>query len=123
MQKYGKLVVAVLTAAIVTAYQALSGDNHIDAVEWVSVATAFVTALGVWLTPLAPHAKWAKTGVAVVLAVLQVLTTTILGGLGTDEILLMLITAAGALGIYVAPATSPTPGTAPDIHVGVGADL
>jgi hypothetical protein len=104
MQKYGKAVVAVLVAGVVYAYQALSGDNHISAQEWVSVAIAAVTALGVWVVPLAPAATWAKTAVAVVLAVLQVLTTAILGGLGTDEILLMLITAAGAMGIWIAPA-------------------
>lgn len=106
MQKYGKAIVAVLVAAIVYAYQALSGDNHISSVEWVSVAIAGITALGVYVVPLAPGAKWAKTAVAVVLAVLQVLTTVILGGLGTDEILLLLITAAGAAGIWIAPATT-----------------
>lgn len=106
MQKYGKAIIAVLVAAVVYAYQALSGDNHISATEWVSVAIAGVTALGVWVVPLAPGAKWAKTGIAVVLAVLQILTTAILGGLGVDEILLMLITAAGAAGIWIAPATT-----------------
>lgn len=117
---YGKAIVAILTAGIVAAYQALSGDHHIDAVEWVSVVTAAVTAVGVYLVPLAPGAAWAKTAVAVVLAVLQVLTTAILGGLGTDEILLMLITAAGAAGVWIAPATS-TAGSAP-VKVGIGAD-
>ena len=120
MQKYGKAIAAVLAAGVVAAYQSLSGDQHIDAVEWVSVAIAAVTAVGVWLVPLAPGAPWAKTGVAVVLAVLQVLTTAILGGLGTDEILLMLITAAGAAGIWVAPAIS-TAGRTP-VAVGVGSD-
>jgi hypothetical protein len=104
MQKYGKALVAVLVAAVVYAHQALGGDGHIDAQEWVSVAIAAVTALGVYVVPLAPAATWAKTAVAVVLAVLQVLTTAILGGLGTDELLLMLITAAGAAGIWIAPA-------------------
>jgi hypothetical protein len=117
---YGKAIIAILTAAIVAAYQALSGDHQIDAVEWVSVAIAGITALGVWLVPLAPAAPWAKTAVAVVLAVLQVLTTVILGGLGTDEILLMLITAAGAAGIWIAPATS-TAGRTP-VAVGIGSD-
>ncbi|GLW32286.1 hypothetical protein [Actinoplanes regularis] len=121
MQTYGKALVAVIVAGVVTAYQALTGDGHIDPAEWVSVAIAAVTAVGVWLVPLAPGAPWAKTAVAVVLAVLQVLTTAILGGLGTDEILLMLITAAGAAGIWIAPATS-TAGTAP-VRVGVGSDV
>ncbi|BEL07807.1 hypothetical protein Q0Z83_059980 [Actinoplanes sichuanensis] len=114
---YGKAIVAILTAGIVAAYQALSGDQTIEPAEWVSVAIAIVTAVGVWLVPLAPGAAWAKTAVAVVLAVLQVLTTAILDGLGTDEILLMLITAAGAAGIWIAPAESTT-----GVSVGVGAD-
>jgi hypothetical protein len=125
MQKYGKAIVAVLVAAVVYAYQALSGDGHISATEWVSVAIAGVTALGVYVVPLAPGAKWAKTAVAVVLAVLQIMTTAILGGLGTDELLLMLITAAGAAGIWIAPAITVV--GAPEggrsvVAVGAGAD-
>lgn len=123
MQTYGKAIIAVITAAIVAAHQALGGDGHIDPTEWVSVAIAFATAVGVWLVPLAPQAKWSKTAVAVVLAVLQVLTTVILGGVQADEVLLLLITAAGALGIYIAPATTRTPFGTPDVSVGAGSDL
>ena len=57
-----------------------------------------------------------KTAVAVVLVVLQILTTTILGGLGTDELPLMLILAAGAVVIYAAPAVTANP-TGPDAVV------
>lgn len=119
--KYGKAIVAALTAAVVVAYQGLSGDQNIEAPEWVSIAIAFVTAVGVYVVPMSPYAKWAKTAVAVVLAVLQILTTAILGGLGTDELLLMLITAAGAAGIYAAPAVTENP-TGPDVVVTAGSD-
>ena len=120
MQKYGKTIAAILTAAAVATYQALSGDQHIDAAEWVSVAIAAVTAVGVWAVPLIPNGAGVKTGVAVALAMLQVLTTAVLGGIGTDEILLMLITAAGAAGIWIAPAASTTAlGT---VSVGFGRD-
>ena len=122
MRVYGKAVVAVLVAAIVTAYQALGGDGRVEPEEWVSIAIAATTAVGVYLIPLAPHARWAKSAVAVVLAVLQILVSAILGGIGADEVLLMLITAAGALGIYAAPATSRTPVGQPDVSVGVGDD-
>ncbi|WP_433793928.1 hypothetical protein [Actinoplanes sp. CA-252034] len=108
VQKYGKAIVAVFVAGVVAAYQALGGDQHIDATEWVSVAIAAVTAFGVWWVPLIPNGPGVKTGVAVALAVLQVLTTAILGGVGTDEVLLMLITAAGAAGVWIAPASSTT---------------
>lgn len=122
MQKYGKAIVAVLTAAIVAAYQALGGDGRIEADEWVAIAIAFATALGVFVVPLAQHARWTKSAVAALLAALQVLTTAMLDGFRADDVLLILITVAGALGVYVAPATSETPAGAPDIHVGVGAD-
>ena len=121
MREFGKAIVAVIVAAIVAAYQALSGDGRIEAEEWVSIAIAGVTAVGVYITPLAPHAKWSKSAVAAVLAVLQVLTTAILGGVGADEILLMVITAAGALGIWAAPARSTAPSRA-TVAVGTGSD-
>jgi hypothetical protein len=73
--KYGKAIAAVITAAVVVVFQARSGDHRVDPVEWVTVAIAAVSALGVYLVPLAPHARWAKTAVAVLLAVLQALTT------------------------------------------------
>lgn len=122
ISKYGKAIVAAGTAAVVVAYQALSGDQNIEAPEWVSIAIAAVTAVGVYVVPLSPHARWAKTAVAVVLAVLQILTTAILGGIGADELLLMAITAAGAAGIYVAPAVSETPAGVPDVAVSTGSD-
>lgn len=119
--KFGKAIAAVVTAAVVVAYQALSGDQHIEPTEWVAITIAGVTALGVYIVPLAPGAKWSKSAIAAVLAILQVLTTAILGGIGADELLLMLITAAGAVGIYVAPAIS-QPDTGPTVVVTAGSD-
>ena len=121
MRQYGKAIIAVLTTAAVYAYQSLSGDGRIDATEWVSVAIAAVAAVGVYLVPLAPRAKWTKTAVAVALAVLQVLTTVVLGGLDADEVLLLIITAAGTAGIYLAPAQTAPAHRAP-VTVGAGAD-
>jgi hypothetical protein len=119
--KYGKSIIAALTAAAVVAYQKLSGDKHIDSVEAVSIAIAFITAVGVYVVPMSPYAKWAKTAVAMVLAVLQIATTAILGGLGADELLLMFITAVGAAGIYAAPAITEAP-NGPDVVVTAGSD-
>lgn len=121
--EYGKAIVAVLVAGVVVAYQALSGDQRIEPAEWVSVAIAVATAVGVYLIPLAPHAKWAKTAVAVVLALLQVVSQGILaGGFHVDQLLLSLIAVAGAVGIYIAPARSIHPdGTV--VAVGVGPDV
>ncbi len=121
--EYGKALVAVLVAGVVVAYQALGGDGRIEPVEWVSIAIAVTTAIGVYLVPLAPRAKWTKTAVAGLLAVLQVVSSAVLeGGLTTDMILLAIITVAGAVGIYVAPATSVSDG-GPVVSVGVGPDV
>lgn len=123
MQKYGKAIIAILAAAAVVAFQALHGDNRIEPTEAVSILIAFATAVGVYLVPMAPQAKWAKTAVAVVLALLQVASAAVLaGGLGAEEILLALITVAGALGVYVAPATSEAHGQT-IAQVGVGSDV
>jgi hypothetical protein len=121
MRKFGKSIVAVIVAAGVVAYQALSGDDHIEPDEWVAVAIAGATAVGVYVVPLAPGAKWSKTALAAVLAVLQIMTTAILGGIDTDEVLLMAITVAGALGIWIAPATT-TVGTEAPVVVTTGSD-
>ena len=107
INRYGKSVVAVAVATLIVANQAIS-DDHIDAVEWVNVGIALLTAVSVHIVPLTPQAKGRKTAVAVSLAVLQVLTTTITGGIDMSEIVLIGITVAGALGIGVAPAQSPT---------------
>jgi len=104
--KYGKSLVAVLAAALTVAYGALSGDQHIDPEEGVQIAIAAATAVGVFLVPLVPQYRWAKTGVAAVLAVLQVLTTVILGGLDSNEWIAVVLAALTVLGVGVAPAVS-----------------
>lgn len=121
LREYGKAIAAIATAGVVVAYQALSGDQHIDATEGVGIAIAGVSAVGVYLVPMAPQAKWSKSAVAALLAVLQVLATVILDGVGADDILLMLITAAGAVGVWTAPAVSTAP-TGATVEVGTGSD-
>ncbi len=122
MQKYGKAIVAVIVALIVLVYQARSGDGIIDRVEWVQVAIAGFTALAVWIVPLAPQAKWAKTAVGAVLALLQVVVSVIADGFSLDDILLMIITVAGSLGIYAAPAISEDNNSSTVVAVGTGPD-
>lgn len=122
VSKYGKAIVAIVVAALVAISQALGGDQHVEPGEWVAIAIAVATAVGVWLVPLAPQAKYGKTAVAVVLAALQVLTTSLLDGFGSDDILLVLLTVGGAIGVYIAPAVSTTPAGTPAVAVGVGSD-
>lgn len=59
-----------------------------------------------YLVPLAPQYRWGKTAVAVVLGVLQVLTTVILGGLDSNEWIALVIAALTAAGVAGFPAVS-----------------
>ncbi len=104
--RYGKAIAATVFAALTALYAVSSGDDRVDPDEWVAIAIATVSAVGVYLVPLAPRYRWAKTAVAALLAGLQVLATVILGGLDADEWLLVLIAVGQALGVAVAPATS-----------------
>lgn len=106
LKKYGKAIIAVIGAALTVAYGALNGDQHIDPEEGVQIAIAGSTAVGVYLVPLVPEYRWAKTAVAAVLAVLQVLATVILGGLDSAEWVALVLAALTVLGVGVAPAVS-----------------
>lgn len=106
LAKYGKAAAAVVGAALVVAYGALTGDQHIDPEEGVQIAIAGATAVGVYFVPLAPQYKWGKTAVAAVLAVLQVLATVILGGLEPHEWIALVFAALTVLGVGAAPAVS-----------------
>ncbi|MBM0237148.1 hypothetical protein JNW88_08280 [Micromonospora sp. ATA32] len=105
-QKYGKALASTFFAALIVVYTVASGDNHIDPTEWVAVAIAAAGAAGTYVVPLAPGLRWGKTAVNTLLAVLQVLATLILGGLDSNEWILLLLTAGQALGVAVAPAVS-----------------
>lgn len=106
MDRYGKALASVLGAVLVTLYATLGGDNHIDAEEVVQIGIAAATAAGVYLVPLAPRYRWGKTVVAVVLAILQALTTAVLGGLDSGEWIVLVLAGLTAAGVGFAPARS-----------------
>lgn len=104
--KYGKALAAVLFAALVAAQAAIDGDNKVNAEEWVAIAIAVATAVGVYLVPLDRSYRWGKTAVAAVLAALQVLTTAVIGGVDPGEWLTIALAVLTALGVAAAPAVS-----------------
>ncbi len=106
LRKFGKALVATAYAGGVAAYAALSGDQHIDPDEGLSIVIAVLTAAGVWLVPLAPQYRWTKTAVAGLLAAAQAATVVILGGLDPNEIVLIVLAGAAVLGVGAAPAVS-----------------
>jgi hypothetical protein len=107
LHKYGKTIVAALFAFI-TAIQALISDGSVTQQEGVQIAIAFFTAVSVYLVPMLGY-PWAKTAVAVVLAVLNILTTAIVGGLDTGDLTGMVLAALTALGVAGASAVSDNP--------------
>lgn len=118
MQVYGKFIVSFFYAVAVVAVPLFSGDKHIDPSEGVAIGIAVCTAALTYLVPLAPSAPWIKTAVGAVLAGLQVATTVIIGGVDSNDVLLIAFAILSALGITLAPAVSPKTGTA----VGWGSD-
>ncbi len=106
MEKYGKAIAAVLGAVLTALYAATSGDNRVEPDEVIAIAIALVTAIGVYLVPLDPDFRWGKTAVGVLLAVLQAATTVILGGLDSNEWILLALAGLTALGVVAAPAVS-----------------
>lgn len=127
MVKYGKALAGVAFVVATTIYTMLSGDNRIEPDEWVYICISLATAVGVYVVPLDPQYRWGKTAVAVVLSVLQVLYTVILGGLDSNEWIMLVLAGLTALGVAGTPAVSdngvssgnsvarPTPG-ALDVH-------
>ena len=116
---YGKSIWAFIYAVAVVAVPLVSGDRHVSGPEAVAIAIAAFTAALTWLVPLVPSAPWTKTAIGAALAGLQVLATVLDGGVSGSDWLLIAAAVTGALGIAVAPATSPATRTS----AGAGASL
>lgn len=96
---YLKLIVA-LVGAVVMSVASFATDNHVSTDEWIQVAIAGATALGVWAAANVPQFTWAKTFVAVLLAVLNLLVSYITDGISTSEWLNLAVAALTAAGVY-----------------------
>lgn len=103
MSKYAKFAAIVLATVLSAVTAALAGDSIISPQEWVNVAILGVGAAGVFAAPNVPGAAYTKSILAVLAAVLTVLASVIIGGVGTAEIIQMILAALGALGVYAVP--------------------
>jgi len=103
MNKYSKFVAIVIATILSAISAALIGDNIISPQEWVNVAILGVGAAGVFAAPNVPGAKYTKSILAVLTAVLTVLASAIIGGIGTAELVQIAIAGLGALGVYQVP--------------------
>lgn len=100
---YAKALTAVVVTVLVAMSAAMAGNGEIDPVEWVNVAITGVGALAVFAAPNVPGARYTKSIIAVLTAVLVVLASVIVGGVTTVEIFQMVIAGAGAVGVFAVP--------------------
>lgn len=103
MTKYSKFVAAVVATVLAACTAALVGDNVISPQEWVNVAILGVGACAVFAAPNVPGAAYTKSVIAVLSAVLTVLASVIVGGVGTAEVIQMILAGLGAVGVYAVP--------------------
>lgn len=106
---YGKALVALLVAVGAAVSSALVGDNWITPEEWVQVVIQLATAAGVWLVPVVPGWRGAKTGVAAILAGANLAATLLADGP---------ITQSGWINIVIAGLGVLLVGAAPSVSVG-----
>jgi hypothetical protein len=111
-RRFGRAVVAVITAGGVLLASALT-DGQVDQGEALQIAIQVVTAASVWLAPNVPYSGGIKTALAVLLAVLNLATSVIVGGLTAAEVVNLVLAGIGALGVGVAPSVSRGELTAP----------
>lgn len=95
--------VATLVMAVLLALRDAWADANITASEWVLVVIAGFGILNVWGAANIPGFAKAKTFMAAVGVVLNMLVAFIIGGLTGDEIALLVIHFLGALGVVVGP--------------------
>lgn len=115
--RYGRAAVAVVAAALVVLASALT-DGHVDTGEKLQISIQTVTVFGVWFVPNLPHSAAFKTGVAAILAVLNLATTLIVGGLDSADIVNLVLAAVAVLGIGAAPSLSGLAAAAPPDYRG-----
>lgn len=109
---------ATLAMAVLMGIREVMSDNVITGSEVVVVVIAGFNVLTVWGAANIPGFQRAKTLMAAIGVTLNVLVALIVGGLTTDEIMLLIIHFLGALGVVAGPqpqhrAVSATAGTAP----------
>lgn len=99
---YAKAIAAVV-ATILSGLVAALMDGTIDPTEWINVAILGVGALAVFAAPNVPGARYTKSVLAVLAAVLTLLVSLIPGGISLSDWLQIGVAALGALGVWAVP--------------------
>lgn len=100
---YAKAILAVVATILSALVAALSGDNSISDIELINVAIIAVGSLAVFAAPNVPGARYTKSVLAVLTAVLTLLVNLIVDGVTVSEWIQLGVAALGALGIYAVP--------------------
>lgn len=115
--KYIALLWPLLGGVVMTglqAYQAVTGDG-VTASEWVTVVIQVFTLVVIWAAANVPGFDKAKAWVAAIMLVLNLLVSSIVGGLTSMEVAQLVVAFLGAAGVFVTPgpvnARRPLPST------------
>lgn len=100
---YGKAIMAVIAAVLAALAAALSGDNRVDATEWVNVVILAAGAAAVFAAPNVPGARYTKVILAVITAMAAVAASVITDGISLTDWLQLALAGLGAIGVYSAP--------------------
>jgi hypothetical protein len=100
--KFGAQVAATVLTVVVVA---LTGDNHIDASEWINVLITGLGAVAVLGAGNLPTGIWSytKTIVSGATAGAVFLQSAITGGVSSAEWVQLIVAVAGAIGVFAAP--------------------
>ena len=101
MSQYRKMLIAVLFAAGQVAYSSLGGG--ISAVEWVNIAIAGATVLGVYYGPNTPAAPHVKAVFAALMAGLTAAATVAVDGFQATDLSPIGIAVANAVLVFLFP--------------------
>jgi hypothetical protein len=110
--RYAKTIAALFVAGLTVLASALT-DGYVSTGEGVQIAVAVTTAASVFLVPNVPQWPGMKTGIAVVLAVLNLATTLITDGLSAAEIVNLILAGLGVIAVYAVPNSPATTTAAP----------
>ena len=98
MNKYWKLIAQVLVTVLLALYAAMT--DGVTTVEALTIAVALVQSVIVYVVPNVPQFPRAKEIANAILAALQFLVVAVADGLSGQDLVYMLIVAAGAVGVF-----------------------
>lgn len=98
------MLLATLVMAALASYREFVADGSMTPSEWVTVVIAVFTTFTVWAAANISGFDKAKTLVAAAGLILNLLVSVIVGGITSDEWMLLAVQFLGALGVARAPA-------------------